>query len=31
MYILMVFQNQISFEVFDTYIGAQGMEGIYEI
>jgi hypothetical protein len=27
----MVFQNQISFVVFDTYIGVQGMDGIGEL
>jgi hypothetical protein len=27
----MVFQNQMSFRVFDTQLGAQGMEGIGEL
>jgi hypothetical protein len=27
----MVFQNQMSLRVFDTYLGAQGMEGIGEL
>ena len=27
----MVFQNQLSFRVFDTQLGAQGMEGIGEL